>query len=132
MTDIDAVLGQNLEFYRAFSTRNMGSMERLWARLAPVSCVHPGWPLITGREEVLRSWRAILRNPLAPAVLCYDERATLYGEAALVTCEEELETGTLAAANLFSREGGLWRLVHHQATPVQDRRTPARPARRPE
>jgi hypothetical protein len=131
MTDIDAVLSQNLEFYRAFSTRDIGGMERLWARHAPVSCIHPGWPLISGRDEVLRSWRAILRNPAAPAVLCYEENATLYGEAALVTCEEELETGTLAASNLFIREGGLWRLVHHQATPVQERHEPRRPAHRP-
>jgi hypothetical protein len=131
MTDIDAVLSQNLEFYRAFSTRDIGGMERLWARHAPVSCIHPGWPLISGREEVLRSWRAILRNPAAPAVLCYEEKATLYGEVALVTCEEELESGTLAASNLFVREGGLWRLVHHQATPVQERQEPRRPARRP-
>ena len=130
MTDVDAVLSQNLEFYRAFSTRNISGMERLWARQAPVSCVHPGWPLITGREEVMRSWRTILHNPSAPAVLCYEEHATIYGETALVTCEEELESGTLAASNLFIREGGLWRLVHHQATPIQDRRNPARPAHR--
>ncbi len=130
MTDIDAVLSQNLEFYRAFSTHDIGLMERLWARHALVSCIHPGWPLITGREEVLRSWRAILRNPAAPAVLCYEERATIYGEAALGTCEEELDSGTLGASNLFVREGGLWRLVHHQATQIQERReTPRQPRR---
>lgn len=131
MTDLDAVLSQNLEFYRAFSTRDTGAMERLWARHAPVSCIHPGWVLITGRDEVLRSWRAILRNPAAPSVLCFDEHATLYGETALVTCEEELDSGTLAASNLFIRESGLWRLVHHQATPIQERRAPPRTPRRP-
>ena len=130
MTDSDAVLSQNLEFYRAFSTRDISGMERLWARQAPVSCLHPGWRLITGREEVMRSWRAILRNPGAPAVLCYEERATLYGDTALVTCEEELAGGALAASNLFIREGGLWRLVYHQSTPVQEQRAPARPVRR--
>jgi len=129
MTDIDAVLSQNLEFYRAFSTRDFGLMDRLWARHAPVTCIHPGWPLISGREEVLRSWRAILRNPSAPSVLCYEERATIYGAVAHVTCEEELDSGTLAAGNLFVQEGGLWRLVHHQATPIQERREPPRPPR---
>jgi hypothetical protein len=129
MTDRDAVLSQNLEFYRAFSTRDIGLMDRLWARHAPVSCIHPGWPLVSGRDEVLRSWRSILRNPAAPAVLCYEESATVYGETALVTCEEELEDGTLAAGNLFVRESGLWRLVHHQATPIQQRRDQRRPPR---
>jgi hypothetical protein len=130
MTDSDAVLSQNLEFYRAFSTRDIGLMERLWARHAPVSCIHPGWRLISGRDEVLRSWRSILRNPGAPSVLCYEESATVYGDTALVTCEEELEDGTLAASNLFIRENGLWRLVHHQACAIQQRREPRRTARR--
>ena len=103
---------------------------RFDARQAPVTCIHPGWPLISGRDEVLRSWRANQRNPSAPAVLCYEEHATLYGEVAHVTCEEELESGTLAAGNLFVREGGLWRLVHHQATPIHERREAPRPPRR--
>jgi hypothetical protein len=48
---------------------------------------------------------------------------------ALVTCEEELDGGSLAASNLFVLENGLWRLVHHQATPIHERRErPGRPA----
>jgi hypothetical protein len=53
MTDKDAALSQNLEFYRAFSMRDLAGMERLWARDAPVSCIHPGWSLLTGRDRVL-------------------------------------------------------------------------------
>jgi hypothetical protein len=32
-----------------------------------------------------------------------------------VICSEHLEGGTLAATNVFAREGGAWKLVHHQA-----------------
>jgi hypothetical protein len=28
-----------------------------------VSCVHPGWPVLVGRQTVLESWRRILGNP---------------------------------------------------------------------
>ena len=39
----------------------------------------------------------------------------LYGDTALVLCEEELDGGTLVASNLFVREDGAWRIAHHQA-----------------
>jgi hypothetical protein len=39
MTDSDAVLAANLEFYRAFAARDLVAMEELWARRSPVGCV---------------------------------------------------------------------------------------------
>ena len=115
MTDQDAVLAANLEFYRAFAARDLAAMEALWAEQAAVGCLHPGWAALKGREAVLDSWRGILSNPGAPRIACYDEEVFLYGDVALVLCEEELEGGTLAASNLFVREDGRWRLAHHHA-----------------
>ncbi|MBO0736369.1 MAG: nuclear transport factor 2 family protein, partial [Alphaproteobacteria bacterium] len=43
MTDYDAVLAANLEFYRAFAARDLAAMDVLWAQRAPVACLHPGW-----------------------------------------------------------------------------------------
>jgi len=135
-TDKDAVLSANLEFYRAFTTRDVRAMETLWARHAPVLCVHPGWTMIAGRDAVLKSWRDILANPEAPHVMCHDDRAFLFGDVALVVCEEELDTGHLVATNTFVREAGSWRMVHHQASPIvarsyhEDSRRPPR-RRRP-
>jgi hypothetical protein len=115
MTDQDAVLAANLEFYRAFTTRDLAAMDALWARSAPVACLHPGWTALTDRAAVMASWEAILTNPAAPRIACSDERVLLYGDSALVLCEEELDGGVLAASNIFVREAGVWRLVHHQA-----------------
>jgi ketosteroid isomerase-like protein len=130
MTDQDAVLAANLEFYRAFTNRDFAAMDALWARTSPVACLHPGWAALTDRKAVLASWEAILANPDAPRVACFDERVLLYGDTALVLCEEELAGGTLAATNLFRREEGVWRIVHHQAGQIvrrQDaRRRPSR------
>ncbi len=115
MTDSDAVLAANLEFYRAFSSRDLVAMDALWARRAPVACIHPGWPPLAERDAVMESWRNILSNPDAPRIACFDERVLLYGDTALVICEEELDGGTLIASNLFVREDGAWRIAHHQA-----------------
>ena len=131
MTDSDGVLAANLDFYRAFTGRDLAAMERLWARRAAVACIHPGWPALADREAVMDSWRSILGNPDAPRVACYDERVLLYGDTALVVCEEELAGGTLVASNFFVREDGAWKIAHHQAGQLVARRPPARPQARP-
>lgn len=121
MTDKDAVLAANLEFYRAFGTRDLTAMDALWARHAAVACLHPGWTALSDREAVMASWEAILSNPAAPRIVCFDEHVLLYGDTALVLCEEELEGGTLAASNFFVREDGAWRLAHHHAGQIVTR-----------
>ncbi len=129
MDDSDAVLAANLEFYRAFTMRDVDAMDALWARRAPVACVHPGWPPLADRAAVIESWRGILTNPESPRIACYDERVFLYGDTALVVCEEELGGGTLIASNWFVREVEGWRMAHHHAGQLVARRpTERRPA----
>jgi ketosteroid isomerase-like protein len=130
MTDQDAVLAANLEFYRAFAARDLAAMDALWARSAPVACLHPGWTALKERDAIIESWAGILSNPGAPRIACFDEQVFLYGDMALVLCEEELEGGSLAASNFFVREEGVWRLAHHQAGQIvrrqAERRRPSR------
>jgi ketosteroid isomerase-like protein len=115
MSDSDAVLAVNQAFYDAFTQRDAEAMDALWAKRHPVTCIHPGWPSLSGRDEVVGSWRAILGNPSAPAVRCLKAEAHVAGEAAWVVCYEVLEGGSLVATNVFAREGSAWRMVHHQA-----------------
>jgi ketosteroid isomerase-like protein len=129
-TEADALLAANLEFYRAFTTHDVTAMECVWAVETPVLCLHPGWELLRGRAAVLESWRQILSSPEAPRVVVHEDQAFLFGEVGIVTCEEELDGGSLAATNMFVKEQGIWRLVHHQASPIVSRRAePARPGR---
>ena len=97
---------------------------------APVACLHPGWTALKDRDAIIESWAGILSNPDAPRIACFDEQAFLYGDVALVLCEEELEGGTLAASNFFVREDGVWRIAHHQAGQIvrrqAERRRPSR------
>jgi ketosteroid isomerase-like protein len=115
--DLD-VLAANAAFYRAFAERDVDAMDALWARSAPVACIHPGWQALHGREAVMESWRSILDGPDAPAITCSRE-SVLSGEGlAVVLCVESLRGGSLAATNVFVREAGQWRMVHHHAGPI--------------
>jgi len=112
------VLEANEAFYRAFNGRDTEAMERLWAVRHPVACIHPGWDILDGRDEVLRSWRGVLASGGAPIVACTRAEARVLGEVAYVTCHEVLGRARLACTNLFVREDGAWRMVHHQSTPI--------------
>ena len=118
MSQHEAVLFANEAFYLAFNGQDMPAMTDIWARTAPVSCIHPGWPPLFGREEVLESWDGILSGDTPPAVSCHGARALVYGETATVLCYERLPEGYLAATNVFVREKGVWKMVHHQAGPT--------------
>jgi len=129
MTDSDAVLAANLEFYRAFATRDLAAMDALWARRVSVACLHPGWTALTDRSAIIESWEGILSTPDAPRIACLGEQVFLYGDVALVLCEEELDGGTLAASNLFIREDDEWRIAHHHAGQIVRRRAERRQGR---
>jgi len=116
--DETALLDINAAFYRAFASHDIDAMEALWAKTAPVVCIHPGWPPLMGREAVLEGWRRILSNPSQPALQMMGPRVTLWGDVALVICFEKVEDQYLIASNVFVREGKAWRLSHHQAGPV--------------
>jgi ketosteroid isomerase-like protein len=113
-----AILFANEAFYRAFADRDLKAMEAAWSKEAPVTCLHPGWGVLAGRDEVLESWKRILENESAPAIACRKPQVFLHGEVAMVICYEEIEGQFLVATNLFRHEGRQWRLIHHQAGPT--------------
>jgi ketosteroid isomerase-like protein len=115
-----AIVRANASFYRAFTQGSYKAMADLWARSAPVVCIHPGSPAISGRDSVLESWRMILREPPPLAMRCDGTVVHLHGEAAVVTCYEGNgdHPAHLAATNVFVLEEGSWRMVHHHAGPL--------------
>jgi ketosteroid isomerase-like protein len=121
--DERAVLLVNDAFYAAFRAQDLVAMDILWSRASPVLCVHPGWEPLEGRDVVLRSWRAIFDSGV-PDVQVRDARVAVLGDVACVVCLETVSEGdgerqgAMSATNLFVREEGGWRVVHHHAGPV--------------
>jgi len=117
MGEDDAILEANAAYYRAFAAGNFAAMSRIWAD-EQVSCVHPGWPVLVGRQTVLESWRRILGNPGAERIECHDASAMVAGNEGRVLCVEVIGAMAFAASNWFRRIDGTWRMIHHHASPI--------------
>jgi ketosteroid isomerase-like protein len=117
MSDEAAILAANAAYYRAFATADFAAMSRVWADDI-VSCVHPGWPALIGRQAILESYREILRNPNQERIEPRNETVMISGDEARVLCVEFVGGSALATTNLFRRVNGVWRMTHHQAGPV--------------
>jgi ketosteroid isomerase-like protein len=117
MTEDDALRAANAAYYEAFAARDEAAMARIWAD-EDVACVHPGWPPLFGRDAVLASYRDIFRNPRQIDVESRDASLLRSGAEGRVVCIEKVGDALLVATNWFRRCDGLWRLVHHQASPL--------------
>ncbi|MCI3932185.1 nuclear transport factor 2 family protein [Streptomyces sp. AN091965] len=101
---------------------------------AAISCVHPGWPVLTGRGEVLRSYALIMANTEYIQFFLTDVRVSVAGDTALVSCTENILSGgpaprdgdelgplvgqLVVATNVFRRTSDGWKLWSHHASPV--------------
>ena len=113
----DEALFANDAFYLAFAARDMDHMDALWAQHSPVICLHPGWPALTERKQIIESWARILANPNQPPVETYGAQAFPLGDYVAVVCYEEVDGSVMVATNLFTREDDRVVLAHHQAGP---------------
>jgi ketosteroid isomerase-like protein len=107
----------------------MEGMARLWDHGDAVYCIHPGADVIRGWGPVSRSWAAIFSSTTYLQFIVTDVQARLSGGAGVVTCTENILSGTgsgdhlgaskAVATNVFVRSsGGAWLLVAHHGSPV--------------
>ncbi len=113
-----AALAANEAFYDAFNQKDAALMDAVWAATPDVTCIHPGWNLLQGREAVLESWRNILSNPGQPRVVTGGATVSVHGPLAVVICRELVAGSPLVATNVFLLEEESWKLLHHQSGPV--------------
>ncbi|GAA3373860.1 nuclear transport factor 2 family protein [Streptomyces sannanensis] len=131
-TDVDEVERANTAFYEAMERGDFDELSGLWLN-DEISCVHPGWPVLTGRGEVLRSYALIMANTDYIQFFLTDVKVTVMADTALVTCTENILSGgpaeeagelgplvgqLVVATNVFRRTPDGWKLWSHHASPV--------------
>ena len=90
-------------------------MDLIWSELETVTCIHPGWHHLDGREAVMESWKSIFSNEANPKMEIKNAVAHIYGSLGVVICYEMFSDITLVATNIFAKEADSWKMIHHQA-----------------
>ncbi|MET7415843.1 nuclear transport factor 2 family protein [Streptomyces rubiginosohelvolus] len=133
--DIAEVEAANTAFYEAMERGDLEALSGSWlpGEDLTVSCVHPGWPVLTGRGEVLRSYALIMANTEYIQFFLTDVNIAMTGDTALVTCTENILSGgpaeegdalgplvgqLVVATNVFRRTPDGWKLWSHHGSPV--------------
>nr|WTB32028.1 nuclear transport factor 2 family protein [Streptomyces sp. NBC_00830] len=133
--DIAAVEQANTAFYEAMERGDLDGLSGLWlpGEDLTISCVHPGWPVLSGRGEVLRSYALIMANTEYIQFFLTDVGVSMTGDTALVTCTENILSGgpaedggelgplvgqLVVATNVFRRTADGWKLWSHHGSPV--------------
>lgn len=116
------VSAANRAFYDAFESLDMARMQAVWSADPLIACVHPGWELLLGWEQVMESWRAIFANTLSIRFNLSGELVLVRGDVAWVHVTEDISSsglpaGSTAATNIFERRDGSWLMLHHHASP---------------
>lgn len=125
-TDDAAVRRMNQAFYDAFEAQDLDAMSDVWDHGDDVVCTHPGWETLHGWGAVAGSWYALFEADVPLQFIVTNERVRIEGDLAWVTVDENLldqadrdmKGATVAAVNLFRRQGGDWRMVLHHGSPV--------------
>ena len=128
-TDEHEVLAANQAFYQAIESLDPAKMGAVWWHEDWVKCLHPGWDLISGWEDVSESWANIFRSTAKLRIKIVRALVHVLGDAAWVSCIENVtstyesgfETALVEATNIFVRRQGVWRMAHHHTSPMPGR-----------
>lgn len=100
----------------------MDRLSDLWEHSDRVVCTHPGWASLVGWGRVAASYYSIFANPERLQVILTEPSVVVHGDAAWVVVSENLLGGamgaTVAAMNLFVRDGSSWKMVGHHGSSV--------------
>jgi len=120
----EEVLEANRRFYLALTNLDLAAMGTVWLEEPWIQCVHPGWPMLHGWDDVMESWKRIFDNTAEQRVTPDDVSLRLLGELAWVACLERITSASSAGrfvsfaqcTNLFVPTSAGWRMVLHHAS----------------
>lgn len=123
-------------FYDAFQRGDLEAMMKVWAADDGIVCVHPGGPVLRGREAVARGWRTVFSEGSMMRFDVSDARCTQEDRLSVHFVLENIDHGVrlqqhavVVATNVYRLTGSGWRMVLHHASPGAAREEPAAPRR---
>ena len=128
-TKEEKVLAANVAFYEAMRSLDLARMEAAWLQEDWVRCLHPGWELLLGWEEVQRSWAAIFQSTGQMLIAISRPLVQIVGDTAWVSCLEDVtitqadgfSSALIETTNIFVRRQDRWLLVHRHTTPLPEK-----------
>jgi len=120
------IIELNNRFYQALEEGDISTMEEIWLTDGNAKCIHPGWPLLTGWDDIKNSWERIFESGELSEVEISDTFVEINQSAALINCIEKLRhyiggqmVMTMAqTTNVFEMIDSRWYMVLHHASPI--------------
>ena len=120
------VLKTNQRFYDAFNKNDIELMIGVWLNDQISQCIHPGWDVLIGFENIMTSWQKIFAAAQDLEIKLSHVDVTASENIAWVTCQENLfsivssgvQLSKVHSTNLFKMMNGEWKMILHHASPV--------------
>ena len=120
------VIEANQNFYNAFNKSDIELMIEIWLNDSASQCIHPGWDVLIGFENIMTSWQKIFAAAQDLEIKLSHVDVTASENLAWVTCQENLfsivssgvQLSKVHSTNLFKMMNGEWKMILHHASPV--------------
>lgn len=124
MTAEDEVRAASADFYAALNRMVNGdarSLGDIWSHSATVTTMHPIGGRDVGWDQVGKSWEQVAQLCTDGQVTLSDQFVQVAGDAAYelgvehgkFTLAGQPVTGECRVTNIYRRESGTWKVVHH-------------------
>jgi len=132
--DCGLVLQANSAFYRAFSEKDVGEMERLWLKDRSCICIHPSFKPLSGVRDIMSTWKRMFESSVGSFQRTWIDpceiQLTVKATTAVITCVEDVYArrfirgkrrkselvNKLTATNIFRKVGGRWYMTYHHSS----------------
>jgi ketosteroid isomerase-like protein len=119
------------QFYAALNSVANGDARPtadIWSQSADATTMHPIGGRQVGWNQVWASWQQVAAIASEGRVTLGDQLIRVVGDAAyelgtehvVMTLAGHSVRGEVRVTNIYRREGGAWRIVHHHADASQD------------
>ena len=120
------VLKTNQRFYDAFNKNDIELMIGVWLNDPISQCIHPGWDVLIGFENIMTSWQKIFTAAQDLEIKLSHVDVTASENIAWVTCQENLfsivssgvQLSKVHSTNLFKMMNGEWKMILYHASPM--------------